>query len=153
MTMMKTMLGAAAAAMLLTAPALAANFEVDMLNKGADGAMVFEPGLVQVQPGDTVTFTAKDKGHNAESIKGLIPAGAQPFKGKINQDLQVTFDVPGVYAVKCLPHFALGMVALVVVGNDVSNLDTVKDARLPKKAAERFEADIAKIGDTGAAAN
>ena len=45
-----------------------------MLNKGAEGAMVFEPALVKVAPGDTVKFVATDKGHNAETIKGMLPA-------------------------------------------------------------------------------
>ena len=30
--------------------------------------------------------------------------------------LTVTFTVPGVYGVKCKPHYGMGMVALVVVG-------------------------------------
>ncbi len=48
-----------AAVLLLSAPALsvAADFEVKMLNKGAEGAMVFEPAGLKVAPGDTVTFT------------------------------------------------------------------------------------------------
>ncbi len=37
-----------------------------MLNKGLDGGiMVFEPTLVQIEPGDTVKFVAADKGHKA----------------------------------------------------------------------------------------
>ena len=84
-------LGALALA-LAAGPAFAANFEVLMLNKGEAGAMVFEPALVQLEPGDTVTFVATDKGHNAETIKDLIPEGATPFKGKINEEIVVTFD-------------------------------------------------------------
>ena len=69
---------AAAAAVLtmLAMPAMAANFEVHMLNKGEAGAMVFEPALTKVAVGDTVTFVPTDKSHDAESIKGLIPADA-----------------------------------------------------------------------------
>ena len=60
-----------AAVLLLSAPALsiAADFEVKMLNKGAEGAMVFEPAGLKIAPGDTVTFIPTDKGHNAEAIK------------------------------------------------------------------------------------
>eukprot|EP01036_Dinobryon_divergens_P050989 gene50989-68251_t len=64
------------------APAMAANFDVQLLNKGAAGAMVFEPSLVKVAVGDTVTFKPTDKGHNVESIKGMIPDGAEEIKGK-----------------------------------------------------------------------
>lgn len=138
---MKTtiILGAMAVA-LAAGPAFAANHDVLMLNKGEAGTMVFEPALVQVEPGDTVTFLATDKGHNAEAIAGLIPDGATPFKGKINEEIVVTFDVPGVYAIKCLPHLAMGMVMAVVVGDDPGNLDAVRDAKLPKKAKERLDA-------------
>ena len=96
--------------------AVAAEIEVKMLNKGAEGAMVFEPALVKIAPGDTVKFVATDKGHNAESIKGMLPADATPFVGKNGEDVAVTFDKPGIYGVKCLPHYGMGMVAMVVVG-------------------------------------
>lgn len=118
-----------------------------MLNKGKDGAMVFEPGLTKVAPGDSVTFVPTDKSHNAESIKDLIPDGAKPFKGKMNETIKVTFDMPGAYAVKCMPHVGMGMVALIVVGDAPANLDAVKTAKLPKKARERMDADIAALAN------
>ena len=135
---------AAAAAVLtmMAMPAMAANFEVHMLNKGAAGAMVFEPALTKVAVGDTVTFIPTDKGHDAQTIPDLLPEGAEMFKGKMGQEVVVTFTVPGAYAVKCTPHFAMGMVALVVVGDAPANLDAVKAAKLPKKARERIDAAI-----------
>jgi len=137
---------AAAAAVALTAqPALAANFEVHMLNKGAAGTMVFEPALVKVAPGDTVTFIAIDKGHNAETIKDMLPEGAEPFKGKTNEEIVITFTVPGAYGIKCMPHYAMGMVALVVVGDAPANLEAIKEIKQPKKAHERFEAAFAEL--------
>jgi rhodanese-related sulfurtransferase len=66
-----------------------------MLNKGADGAMVFEPALTKVAVGDTVTFIPTDKGHDAETIKDMLPDGAEPFKGAMNKEIAVTFTVPG----------------------------------------------------------
>ncbi|HET7124380.1 MAG TPA: plastocyanin/azurin family copper-binding protein, partial [Bradyrhizobium sp.] len=75
--------------------AMAAEVEVKMLNKGAEGMMVFEPALVKIEPGDTVKFAATDKGHNAESIKGMLPADAAPFVGKNGEDVTVTFDKSG----------------------------------------------------------
>ena len=128
------------------APAMAANFEVNMLNRGEAGAMVFEPALVQIAPGDTVTFLPTDKSHNAETISGMIPEGATPFKGKINEEIVVTFDVPGVYGVKCLPHLGMGMVALVVVGDELSNLEEAQAVKLPKMAADRFAAIYEEVG-------
>lgn len=67
--------------LLLSTAAQAAEIEVQMLNKGADGAMVFEPAFVKVAPGDTVKFVPTDKSHNVESIKDMLPAGVEPFKG------------------------------------------------------------------------
>lgn len=138
--------GVALGLALMAAQTLAADFEVHMLNKGADGAMVFEPALTKVAPGDTITFIPTDKSHNVESIKDLIPEGATPFKGKINETVKVTFTVPGAYVVKCMPHFSMGMAGLVVVGDAPANLQAVKDAKLPKKAKERIDAGIAKAG-------
>jgi pseudoazurin len=126
-------------------PALAANFDVHMLNKGADGAMVFEPALIKVAPGDTVTFVPTDKGHNAETIAKMLPDGAEAFKGKMGAEVVVTFTEPGAYGIKCGPHFAMGMVALVVVGDAPANLDTVKAVKLPKTAQGRMDALYAQL--------
>ena len=121
-------------------PAMAASFEVQMLNKGAAGAFVFEPALTRVAVGDTVTFVPTDKGHNAQTVDGLLPTGAEPFKGAISQPVAVTFTVPRAYEIKCAPHYGLGMVAVVVVGDDPANLDALKTAAQPPKVAERLKA-------------
>ncbi|MBD9497763.1 pseudoazurin [Ensifer sp. ENS07] len=137
-----------AAATLLTmiaVPAAAADFEVHMMNKGPDGVMVFEPALTKVQPGDTITFLPTDKGHNAETMKGLIPEGAEAFKSKINDTLKQAFTVPGAYVIKCTPHFSMGMVAVVVVGDSPANLDSIKSAKLPKKARERVDKALSQL--------
>lgn len=136
-----TLIGIAFATM--ASYAAAADFEVHMLNKGKDGAMVFEPGLTKIAKGDTVTFIPTDKSHNAETINTLIPAGAKPFKGKVNETIKVTFDVEGAYVVKCMPHMPMGMVALIVVGDPKANIDAVKGAKLPPMARKRLAADIA----------
>ena len=132
----------AATLMMFAMPAMAANFTVQMLNKGEAGAMVFEPALTEIAVGDTVTFVPTDKGHDAQSIADLLPEGAEIFKGKMGQEIVVTFTVPGAYAIKCTPHFAMGMVALIVVGEAPVNLDLIKAAKLPKLARERLDAAI-----------
>jgi len=144
--MAKGIVGAAAVILALALPAAAADFEVHMLNKGAEGTMVFEPAFVKVAPGDTVTFIPTDKGHNVETIKDMIPDGAEAFKSKMNETYKVTFDKPGAYGVKCSPHVGMGMVGFVVVGDAPANLDAVKTGKLPKKARERLDAAIAAAG-------
>ena len=120
------------------ASAMAADFEVKMLNKGAKGMMVFEPDLLKIAPGDTVKFVAVDKGHNIETMPGMLPDGAAPIKGKTSEDVTVTLTVPGVYGVKCLPHYGLGMVAVIVVGEPV-NLAAAKAVKQVGKAKKVFE--------------
>ena len=137
--MIRTVTTALTFATLMGAAAFAETHEVQMLNKGADGArMVFEPAFVQAAPGDTIRFVATDKGHNAESVKGMVPEGAEMFAGKINEEIEVTLDAEGVYAVMCKPHYAMGMVMTIAVG-DVDAPEGFLEGRVPKKAKERFE--------------
>ena len=133
-----TLLAGAVAAIALASPAAAADHVVKMLNKGKSGTMVFEPALVKVAPGDTVTFIPTDKSHNVESIAGMIPGGAAAFKGKMNQPLKVSFSKSGLYGYKCLPHYGMGMVGVVVVGNASSNLAAVQKVSHPGKAKQVF---------------
>jgi pseudoazurin len=142
----KIFLMAASIAAISSVSVLAADFEVHMLTKGAAGSMVFEPAFVQIQPGDTVTFIPTDKGHNVETIKDMLPEGAEAFKSKINETFAVTFDIPGAYGVKCTPHFAMGMVGMVLVGDEPANLAAIKELKVPKKVEERFEAIYAEAG-------
>ena len=136
----------AAAAIALASPAAAADHVVKMLNKGKAGMMVFEPALVKVAPGDTVTFVPVDKVHNAESIAGMIPGGAVAFKGKMSQPLKVTFTKPGLYGYKCLPHYGMGMVGVVIVGNAGSNLVAAQKVSHPGKAKQTFAGLFSQVG-------
>ncbi|MCZ7890143.1 pseudoazurin [Agrobacterium salinitolerans] len=129
-------------------PALAAEIEVKMLNKGSDGqAMVFEPATVKAAVGDIITFVPVDKGHDAAAVKDMIPEGVADFKGKMNETVKVIVEKEGAYVVKCTPHLGMGMIALVVVGDAApANLDAVKNGKLPKKARDRLNDEIAKLG-------
>jgi pseudoazurin len=129
--------------------AQAADFKVEMLNKGADGNMVFEPSFLKIAAGDTVTFVPTHKSHDSESIPGMIPEGAEGWKGKINQEVTVTFTQEGVYGYKCAPHYAMGMVGVIQVGDSTANLEAAKAVKQPVFAQRRFEADFAKMGGAG----
>lgn len=131
--------GALIAAILAGQSASAAEHEVQMLNKGAEGSMVFEPSLLKIAPGDTVRFVPADKGHNVLSIKGMTPADGAPFEGKMNQEITVTFDKPGLYGYECKPHYGMGMVGLIVVGDPV-NLADARAVPQRGRAKQRFEA-------------
>ena len=143
--MFRTAISGIALAALMAGAAYAENFEIQMLNKGADGErMVFEPAFLQAQPGDTIKFIATDKSHNAELNKGMHPEGVDVFKGKINEEIEVTLDAEGVYGVICKPHFAMGMVMTIAVG-DVDMPESFLEGRIPKKAKERFEAQLGNL--------
>lgn len=136
---MKLLIALTLASALSTA-AYAADHQVMMVNKDSEGrAMQFEPAYLKVAPGDTVTFINKDKGHNSEAIKGGVPEAAELWKGKINEEVQVTFEAEGVYAYKCTPHLGMGMVGLIQVGDGNTNIDKVKAIKLPGKAKTRME--------------
>jgi len=107
---------------------VSANHEVKMLNQGPTGVMVFEPAVLKINIGDTVTFKSVDAAHNSASIPGMIPAGASPWNGQLSQDLTVSFDVAGIYGYQCTPHSMMAMVGLIEVGNDQSNMNEVKSA-------------------------
>jgi pseudoazurin len=136
-------LGALVAALGFAGSAGAAEVEVKMLNKGTEGVMVFEPALVK--------FVASDKGHNVETVDAMVPEGGQKFVGKINEELAITFDKPGVYGYKCKPHYGMGMVGMIVVG-DAANVDQAKAATHPGKAKQAFANLFDKLATTTTAA-
>ena len=136
---MKLPLIAAAIALLALAGAASAEEHVvQMLNKGEKGSMVFQPAYVKAVPGDTIKFVPTDKSHNAETIKGMMPDGAEAFKGKASEEITVTMTQEGVYGVKCAPHYGMGMVALIVAGKP-ENLEQAKAVKHPGKARTAFE--------------
>jgi pseudoazurin len=127
--------------------ASAAVVEVKQLNAGQGGTFVFEPGIIRINVGDFVKFTATDRNHQVTSVRGGIPTAAAAFSSRRNEDYILEFTVPGVYVYECTSHRSLGMVGLIVVGNDTSNLDAVKkvDLNVPL-ANQRLTALIAQVG-------
>jgi pseudoazurin len=121
------------ALLIRTRGARAAEHEVQMLNKGPEGQRNwFEPAVLRIQAGDTVKFVPTDKGHNSASV--VIPDGAEAWNGKLSKEVAVTLAVPGLYSYKCTPHFGLGMVGLIAVGDPSINLDAVAAGKYPGKA-------------------
>lgn len=121
----------AIAMMLMATTAFAEQHVVEMLNNGDDGMMVFSPGYLKVQKGDTVKFLATDAGHN--SVSSYTPDGAVAWTGAINEEITVTMDKEGVYIYECTPHLALAMVGVIQVG-DAANLDAAQSAAGEMKA-------------------
>jgi pseudoazurin len=100
----------------------AAEHEVKMLNNGADGIMVFEPGYLKIEKGDTVKFVATDAGHNA--VSEVMPDGQSAWEVGYEGG-SVTFNQEGVNIYYCLPHKSMGMYGVIQVGN-ATNLEDAK---------------------------
>lgn len=89
-------------------------------------ATAFDPVAIRINPGDTVRWNNM-VGHNVntQGMGDLIPEGAEHFTSKMGEDYSRKFDVEGVYIYKCDPHYAMGMVGAIIVG-EPKNMDEVK---------------------------
>ena len=107
--------------MLAVGSASAGARTIEMLNKDdAGNKMVYSEELARVEVGETITWVPTSKGHNVEWIAG--PDGAElPKKSKNSKEVSMTFEVPGIYYYLCTPHKGMGMIGLVVVGDDEEN--------------------------------
>ena len=124
----------------------AEDITVEMLNKLDKRTMVFSQEIVRIDPGDTVFWKATNPGHNVQFIsKNGVPAGVEKFKSKVGKDTEFTFTLPGIYAYWCVPHKTLGMIGFIIVGNDLSNLDSIKKVKFIGKSKKIAKGLIAEI--------
>ena len=116
----------------------AADITVEMLNKRSDGQMmVYSEDISRINSGDTITWISKTKGHNVEFLAG--PDGWEiPKKSKMNKEYSYTFEIPGIYFYQCTPHKVMGMIALVMVGNDNSNFDKIAKVKVFGKGKKKL---------------
>jgi pseudoazurin len=136
---MKKLLSIVVTMLALSTPVFAADTSVEMLNKREDGArMVYSEDITRIDVGDTITWVPTAKGHNVEII--AAPDGFDiPKKSKNNKEVAITFDTPGVYLYQCTPHKTMGMIALVVVGNETSNLKDVAKSKVRGKSKKKLK--------------
>ena len=111
--------------------------EIEMLNKLGKEKMLYSVKVAEVDVNDKIIWKSTTKGHNVEFV--VMPKGVKKFKSKINKDATYEFKVPGIYLYQCTPHKAMGMIGIVVVGNDKSNLDAVKKAKMRGKSKKVLE--------------
>ena len=128
-----------------TTSLLAKEIVVDMLNKRDDGQrMVYSQDILKVAVGDTVKWLPKDPGHNVEFIAG--PDSYElPRKSIINREVSIKFDIPGIYLYVCSPHSIMGMIGIVVVGDDNSNKDAISKTDIGGKANRKLKALLEQI--------
>ena len=126
--------------------ALAEDTTVEMLNKLEKRNMIFSPEIVRVDVGDTVFWKATDPGHNVQFIsKNGVPEGVEKFKSKVGKDTEYTFTIPGIYAYYCTPHKTMGMIGFVIVGDDLSNIESIKKVKFAGKSKKIGKALIEEI--------
>ena len=127
----------------LSTPTFAAEVSIEMLNKDANGnKMVYSQEVAKVDVGDTVTWFPASKGHNVEIISS---PNKMKFKSKNSKEAKITFDTPGIYYYWCTPHKGMGMIGLVVVGNDLSNIDDIASAKAIGKSKKKLKTLLASL--------
>ena len=116
---------------------LAETLEIEMLNKLGKETMVYSIKIARINTNDKIIWRSVDKGHNVEFLG--MPEGVKKFKSKINKDADYTFKIPGIYLYQCTPHKAMGMIGLVIVGDEKKNLDKIKKIKLKGKSKKVFK--------------
>jgi pseudoazurin len=125
------------AALLMSTPAFSADMKIEMLNKDAEGnRQVYSEEVARIDVGDTITWVPTNKGHNIEMVAS---PNDMKLRSKNNKEVQITFEEPGIYYYWCTPHKGMGMIGLVVVGDDTSNKDQIAKAKAIGKSKKKLK--------------
>ena len=89
--------------------------------------------VAHINIGDTIKWLPKNEGHNVEFFAGP-DMNSLPLTSEIDEIHSIVFKVPGVYLYGCTPHADMGMLGLIVVGNDLHNLEAIKSIQLSRVA-------------------
>ena len=131
------------AILFISTSASAADMTIEMLNKDADGnKMVFSEEIARVDIGDIITWIPTTKGHNVEMISS---PNDMKLKSKNGKEVKISFDKAGIYYYWCTPHKGMGMIGLVVVGNDTSNIDQIAKAKAMGKSKKKLKKLLAEL--------
>ena len=93
----------------------------------------FSIEVAKIDVGDSVEWLPKNKGHNVEFLAGPDMADLPP-KSDMNEFHSVRFERKRVYLYGCTPHLNMGMLGLIVVGNDLHNIEEIGNTDLPNIA-------------------
>ena len=106
----------------------AGNMNIEMTSNDA-----FSIEIVHMNLGHTITWLPSAGGHNIEFVKG--PDGVNlPEKSEISKAVSIKFTQTGVYLYWCSPHKDNGMLGLVVVGRDLSNLSEIAKVSISRQS-------------------
>ena len=88
--------------------------------------------VAHIDVGDTIEWLP-NVDHNVEFLGGP-DMNSLPEKSKFNVFYSVNFNTPGVYLYHCTPHGNMGMLGLVIVGNNFNNLKDIEEIELSSVA-------------------
>ena len=94
--------------------------------------MLFSKKVIKIDINDEVLWKSVDKGHNVEFIG--MPDGELKYKSKHSKDAVYKFSKAGIYLYQCTPHKAMGMIGIVIVGDDKNNLEKIKNVKVYGKS-------------------
>lgn len=106
------------------ATADAAEYVVKMKFDETAGKVFFEPGVLKIKSGDTVTWVQEDNvnEHNVITYPDGIPKGTgmfeSPMMRRSGEQWSRTFGKSGTYRYHCHPHEAVGMRGVVIVDRE-----------------------------------
>ena len=89
--------------------------------------------VAHIDVGDIIEWLPVNEGHNVEFFAGP-EMNLLPETSEMDDPHSVVFKVSGVYLYGCTPHADMGMLGLIIVGNDFHNLDSIKNIQLSSVA-------------------
>jgi halocyanin-like protein len=104
--------------------------EVTVSVGAGDSGLAFDPTLLWVDPGTTITFewTGAGGAHNVQTVEGGGPAsldsGDPVGEEGATYEYEVTEEDAGITHYHCVPHTAVGMHAGLAVGGDIETEST-----------------------------
>jgi len=90
--------------------------------------------VARIDVGDTIEWLPVNEGHNVEFFAGP-DMKSLPKKSEIDEVYSVVFENSGVYLYGCTPHSNMGMLGLIVVGNDFHNIEEIKKIEVSRVAS------------------
>ena len=77
-----------------------------------------------IDVGGTIDWLPKNKGHNLEFLAAPYMSEL-PEKSDLDVRHRIIFELPGVYLYHCTPHGNMGILGLIVVGNNLENIKKI----------------------------
>ena len=111
---------------------LAENLTIEMTSNRS-----FSIEIAKIDVGQTIEWLPTAKGHNVEFRLGP-DAAKLPKKSSFSKPISIKFDTPGTYFYWCTPHKNSGMIGLVVVGGDISNIDKIAELDLAGMSSSKL---------------